>query len=112
MLSGDGKNMLEKEIRNRLKTAFGKGPERIEISYDNEMLAILLGGFLTKVERLRMKERGGTDIIRDFRYNEMKKEIEQILKKEAFRNIVPSNVYIDVHANEDSACFVVFATKE
>ena len=33
MLSGEGRSRLEKEIRGRLKTVFGKGPEQIEISF-------------------------------------------------------------------------------
>ena len=112
MLSGDGRNILEKEIRSRMKTVFGKGPENIEISFLEKTIVVVIKGFLTKVEKPRMKERGGKEGIRDFRYAEMKNEMAEILKNEAFCGIEFKDSYMDVHASEDSACFVIFTTKE
>jgi len=112
LLSGDGRNVLEKEIRSRMKTVFGKGPENIEISFGDKTIVVVISGFLTKVEKLRMKEHGGKEGIRDFRYAEMKKEIEKIINNEAFGETKIENAYVDVHADKDSACFVVFTTKE
>lgn len=111
MLSGEGKMRLEREIRSRIKTAFGKGPESIEISFGEKTIVVVIEGFLTKVEKLRMDEIDGMDEIRSFRYAEMKRGMEKIIKSEAFIEALSDKAYIDVHADEDSACFVVF-TKE
>ena len=112
MFSGESMNMLEKEIRHRMKTVFGKGPDRIKIIHMDGLLAIELGGFLTKVERLRLEESGGLEGIRQFRYIEMKKEMEEFLKHNILAARVFKNIYLDVHPDIDSACFVAYEERK
>lgn len=111
LLSGDDKNRIEKELRKRMKTAFGKGPEQITINYFNEIVVINIEGFLTKVEKLRIEEHGGIEEIRNFRYIEMKNQMEEMLKSNLFVEITLAKVYLDVHAEDDSASFMVLISK-
>jgi len=112
LLSGEGRNRLEKEIRTSMKGVFGKGPESIEITFGEKTIVIVIGGFLTKVEKLRMEKQGGIEGVRDFRYDEMKNEMEEIFNDKTYGDISFGNAYIDVHADKDSACLVLFVTKE
>jgi uncharacterized protein YbcI len=108
MFAGDNKNRLEKEIRKRMKDTFGKGPVNIEIMDYEKATVVILNGILTKVEKLRMEESGGIEGVRNFRYEELRKTMENILSDRTMIRAVVEKMYIDVNANDDMACITIY----